>query len=164
MSIRDRLDELMASPKALAGKSEWTRGTSDHHMRWKSPLDVNGELCGINLEIKSYPREDGLRFTIQLMFQIAIVRLEYWRYASHINWPPVPDGCPEFMVEGPHVHLWSDNRQFINTVNLPRELKFARMLPTNVHGFPNAFRWFCGETNIVCPREIPELPKSDLLL
>lgn len=76
-----------------------------------------------------------------------------------------PSGFIIRMLFGPHCHRWSDNIHLVVDNNLPEELEFAIRPSSNVKGFENSFRWFCGSLNIECNHnECPSLPPRDTLL
>lgn len=86
----------------------------------------------------------------------------------HFNHPIVGSAVPEAValgwLEGPHIHAWAENRLLVRNSPL-KELEFAVPLPSNIQGFANCFRWFCGEYNIhIAGIPIPEIPPKDTLL
>lgn len=62
-----------------------------------------------------------------------------------------------------HLHRWQDNKEFATHSTLPEDLEYAILIPSAARGFSNAFRWFCGEHNIVVP-DVPDYPGSEQLL
>ena len=163
------IDGLLAARKTIAGTPTWEPGPRRQgQMRWKAPLDIDGELCGLDLVADAYTREPTLKFTIVIAHRDArtgVVRVEHSVDASHMNNPPVPQGVPEYLITGPHCHGWQDNRRFFTPRPPPPDSpSFARLLPANIQGFANSFRWLCGEYAIDCGRHTPDYPRSDTLV
>lgn len=161
--IREVVDRLLAANKQPAGLTDWK--AQDNDCRLVSPLLVSGEISDATLTVISFPRSPELRFRIVLSYLRAIWRLDYTLDETHVNPAKRPDDIAEYTIQGPHFHSWKDNRHLATNNSLPRKLLVARILPPNVRTFPNAFRWFCGETHIdLGPSGVPDLPKSDRLL
>lgn len=163
--VRTAVDDFLGTSKSLAGEATWTTAQREGDMRIKWPLLISGELSEASLTIISYPREPQLRFRIVLSYEKAIWRLDYVYDDHHVNSMDRPVNLPPGPINEPHVHTWALNRRFATGANLPSRLLNASILPRNIRSFDNAFRWFCGETNIhLGAGPLPELPKSDRLL
>lgn len=161
--LRAAIDGYMAADKMLAGSGRWQIDFGDHCRRWTRATEVNGELTGIALEVKAYPRKDELEFRVLLNAARCIWRLDF-ADDGHVN----PLTAPErggIVINGPHYHSWSDNRRYAKPNSLPQKLHVARILPINIRSFDAAFRWFCAETKVfVETADIPVLPKRDTLI
>jgi hypothetical protein len=129
------------------------------------PLRIGGEISDATLPVISFPRSRELRFRLVLSYRRAVWRLDYTFGETHVNPPNRPNDLTDSRIDGPHYHAWADNRRFAKHNSLPDRLPNARILPQNIRTFPNAFRWFCGETRIAIePFGVPDLPQSDRLL
>jgi hypothetical protein len=165
--IRQHVTDLIAAPKIPAGVPEWNQGprfTVEGQVRWSSPLSIDGEICPLTLIVDAYPRRRIETFTITLAMTVAITRVDYGPEAHFNGGSRKPQDIDLGLIVGPHCHLWRDNRHLATSRKLPQGLKYARQLPADVRGFANTFRWLCGDCNIQIGRDIPDLPKSDLLL
>ncbi len=162
--IRLLVDALLEQEKFIAGGLDWQNGPRDGQRRLSAALSADGEIGDIRLVVDAYPDWFEPKFTISLILARTVCRLDYGNNASHVNRPPAPDGIELGLITGPHFHAWRDNRHLATQKHLPEESKFASLLPANVKGFQNAFRWFCGEVNVNCSAGVPEFPKSDRLL
>lgn len=166
--IRKQVDLLLSETKTLTGVPEWTRGPRagvEGQLRWSQALSISGEVTPMNILVDAYPRYGNPKFTIILEVGIAVTRVEYAVDATHFNGVKHrPPDISHGLIYGPHYHFWVDNRALASAKKLPKFLKYARHMPTNVRGFPNTFRWLCGEANIICQDDVPDLPPSDLLV
>jgi hypothetical protein len=162
--LRDHIDRLLAEPKELAGATSWNQGPRSGQLKWKAPLLVSGEVLSMDLIVVAYPIRPYPTFMMMLTYHDGVVcRLDYADDDEHNNGFMVPLGIPMGKIRGPHLHSWPDNRELASKASLPDELEFAKIIPSAARGFPNAFRWFCGEHNIHIT-DVPEYPGSDLLL
>jgi|GEM_PF-1228518 len=163
--IREVVDELLAIEKFVAGQPEWTDSPREGDKRLLCPLLVAGEVSDATLTIISYPRVRELSFRLILSYSVAIWRLDFVHDEIHVNDLDRPTGLPSGPFEQPHYHSWADNRRFSTSQKLPERLKNARILAPNIRTYANAFRWFCGETNVSVPDGgVPELPETDRFL
>jgi hypothetical protein len=168
MDFRETVDLLMTAHKSIVGTPAWVNTDYDGQRRWLAPLAVDGQVTGMNLIVDSYPRSDVQKFTILLIYTIAVMRLDYGELERHLNHvvrgTSFPVGVSSGWIEGPHCHSWEMNKQLARN-NPPKELEFAVVLPVAVRGFDNSFRWFCGLANIgLGSNDVPEPPPKDLLL
>ena len=161
--LRTLIDGVLRADKTLAGFGFWSQDHREHCERWSRPLEIAGELRGMQLEVKAYAAETSLKFRILLTEARCVWRLDF-ADDGHVN-PldaPVHKGMA---INGPHYHAWVDNRRYARPNSLPAKLRIARILPQSIRTFTAAFRWFCSETNIyVATADIPELPKRGLLV
>lgn len=156
---------MLAEPKTLAGESSWRRNPGEDKMRWRKPCLLNGEVTPFELEVQAFPECQKVKFRILLIYQKVISRLDFTDSDGHINSHNRPTHLPAGPINEPHYHAWSDNRRFATKVSLPSELQNANVVPVDFRSFESAFRWFCGETNIVVPaREMPLLPQRARLI
>ena len=168
LPVAELVDRLLASNKQLVGLSGWRPGTRDHDQRLAWPVLVSGETSECVLAATCYPDESPDRFTIALNYsERCIWRVDHELPSRSPHHNPLDrvvllDGS--YQVQGPHFHSWPDNRYLATVASLPLELSCARALPPQVRGWENAFRWFCGETGIRQPPEIPSLPPRGRLL
>jgi len=168
-ALRDQVDQLLLAQKEILGAPEWNTGAYSGQYRWLAPLGFGGTVTPLNLIVDAFPRSDDLHFNILITHGRCVMRLEYWSQSRHNNHrvgrPPLPAGIPAGWIRGPHCHHWRENRALATARTLPIELEFAAPLPVTVRGFHAAFRWFCGEANIICAsNQEPNLPTSDTLL
>src|SRR5208282_5987323 len=70
---------------------------------------------------------------------IAISRLDYSEGEEHYNGWLVPAHITRWIIRGPHLHRWVDNRGFATHATLPDELEYAIVIPRAAIGFANAF-------------------------
>ena len=157
--IRVLIDGFLQADKFLAGLPQWVEDPGESCCRWSRPIEVHGEQPGLNFVVKSYPREKPPQFRILLMAQKCVWRLDVTN-DERLNPLSAPFN-PGIPITGPHYHCWADNRVFATVNSLPSKLKNARILKESFRSFDSAFRWFCGETNIVVvTSEIPSLPRA----
>lgn len=165
-NFRDLIDAFMAAKKSMVGEASWNKGPryeTEGQQRYLQTLQINGETSPVKLLVDKYPFQFGLKFSIGFVCQVEIVRLDYGKLVHHVNHDRLPQGVPFGRIDGPHIHSWLPNRSLFSLNHFPDELYWAVPIPQNVKGFPNTFRWICGEHNVECGREIPDLP-GDLLL
>jgi hypothetical protein len=165
--IRVIIDALLEARKVMIGLGDWFATDRDGQLRWSRPLQdaSSGEITGLELIADAYPREPEATFKLVLKHGIAVSRVDYGPYESHLNKGDPLRGVTRGLIIGPHAHLWCDNRPRRPTMALPRELDVAQLLPAKVQGFENAFRWFCGENGIfIRGGDLPTFPRSDTLL
>jgi hypothetical protein len=166
--VAELVDELLASAKVLAGGlPTWRSGTRDHDERLAWPVLVDGETDQCELAATCYPDESPDRFTIVLSYAnrcIWRIDHELLNRSPHRNPLDRADLLGAYEVRGPHYHSWDDNRYLATLGALPTELLCARPLAPQARGWENAFRWFCGETGIQQPADIPYLPPRGRLL
>lgn len=163
--VRTEVDGFLAATKSLTGTGNWIACARDGERRLSRPLMIAGEVSDLTLTVIAYPRSSDLKFRIVLTYRRAIWRIDYAFGEIHVNPRSGYAHLPKSPIRQPHYHSWIDNRVFATANSLPARLKNANVLPDNIRTFPNAFRWFCGETNIMLGSDdMPELPKSDRLL
>jgi hypothetical protein len=163
--IRDVIDVFLTKDKTLVGIGGWRRDTHERSFRWVSPIEVEGELPGLDLTVKAYPRSRRLKFRTILTYGKAVWRLDYANDSPHVNSIDRPPDLDIGPITGPHFHSWEDNRRFATANSLPSSLHNARVLPQNLRTFESAFRWFRGETRIVVgSQDMPILPRPETLL
>ena len=156
---------MLAASKTLAGVADWRTRFGEEKSRWRKPCVLQGEVTQFELEVQAYPMCDYLKFRIMLIFGKVVWRLDFSNTDGHVNSLNRPSELPPGPIYEPHYHSWADNRRFATKVSLPGELENANVLPANVRSFESAFRWFCGETNIVVPSfELPQLPPRARLI
>jgi hypothetical protein len=161
--IRTLMDAVVAADKTLAGTNYWKPDEDGDAHRWIGVIEVAGELPGVNLVVKAYPRSPALKFRIMLNAGRCIWRLDY-DHDGHLN-PLNAPGDPGILIREPHYHSWADNRRLATVNSLPRRLRNARLLPAGIRSFNSAFRWFVQQTNIqISSLDTPDLPKTDTLL
>lgn len=163
--VRQVVDAMLAAPKTLAGVADWRTHYGETKARWRKPCLFQGEVTQFEVEVQAYPLSEDLKFRIILIFGKVIWRLDFCNTDGHVNSLNRPTELPPGPIHDPHYHAWVDNRRFATKVSLPSELDNANILPANVRSFESAFRWFCGETNIVVPTlEMPQLPPRARLI
>jgi len=161
------VDLFVNTDKYLIGADDhpsWSTGRDVDTLCLKLPLEVNGEIMGQFLDIQTRPQLASLNFSISLIFQSAICRLDYCLESTHSN--PLGSSSEGLtsLINGPHYHSWEANKAYIGSKNKPFKLK--RAVPfTNARMFDAALRWFCGENRIVLPpMHTIELPHRSRLI
>ena len=164
IDLRDIVDKLMLTPKELAGIPHWVAGPRTGQSKWKAPLSVAGEVLQMDLIVIAYPQMPALKFSMMITCEdMSVSRMDYGVNEEHNNGYVVPEGIKKGKIKGPHLHRWLDNRSLATHTMLPDELEFAREIPATAQGYANAFRWFCGEHNVIVPN-VPDYPMSELLI
>ncbi len=164
--IADLVDRLLSAQKSFAGSSpDWVEGNREEEVRFTWPVLINGESHACYVAATAYPNFRGERFTISLIFKNSnIWRIDYEPdFKRHTNPFDRASLLGSYEVRGKSYHSWEDNRYLATHATLPKKFECARHLPENVQGWENAFRWFCGQTNIDSPHIIPSLPKMTRL-
>lgn len=162
--IRIEVDRLLGVLKRPTGEAEWVETLQDDS-RLAYPLSLDDELSDAIFTIISYPSLNETQFRLVLSYGRAIWRVDFARGEDHINPLDRPNHLPAGPITEPHYHSWADNRHLASASTLPGRLLNANILPSNVRTYENAFRWFCGETNIAVPQGgVPDLPRGDRLL
>jgi hypothetical protein len=149
--VRD-VTEFLSATKELAGIDMpvvWQPGREPSELCAKLPIEINGVLSGKSLLIVSFPASDPLRFTILIIHEVAICRLDFDESGGHTNGFSQKK-LPE-IISGSHFHRWSSNMQFVTDYGKLPTLKFAEALPKKIRSFDTALRWFCAEVNISLP-------------
>lgn len=165
-SLKCFVDIVLASTKSLEGIPSWERGTRNHDRRLDWVVLVEGQSAECVLMATAYPEMGEERFTISLVVKDCCVwRLDYDPIdTEHVN--PLDRfrilGIPPH-IRGQHFHSWEDNSYLASKTRLPDQLHCARKLPVNVRGWENSFRWFCGQTKIRSPTEMPSYPPREEL-
>lgn len=163
----DQVTAFLQSDKNLAGigsPSQWQPNRDPSEKCLKLPIEIEGVLRGQELVIVSYPASEKLRFTINIVYDISICRLDFDETGGHTNgfWADL-DRLP-MIVSGSHFHRWEINKRFIEGNGKLEELKHAELLPTTIRSFDAALRWFCDETKINLPHNhLIELPPRTLI-
>ena len=160
------VDELLSARKQLVGTIQHrrpNRATEQARLNW--PVLVNGQTAECYVAVTLYPNDEDLRFTICLAYlDHNIWRLDF-EPMEHVALNPNLAGH-EFSlatIRGPHCHRWSENRLLATKGTIPEKLPFRTPLE-NVYTWDNAFRHFCGETNIDQPPQVPTWPPRERLL
>lgn len=152
--------------KLWPGRLNGIRGPrfeTEGQQRYLQTLEINGEVCPIKLVIDKYPSPFGLKFSVAFVYQVEVVRVDYGNTVWHVNHHPLPEGVAFGMISGSHIHSWTLNRSLFSSKNFPDALCWAVPIPQNLKGFPNTFRWVCGEHNVECGKEVPDLPNELLI-
>lgn len=149
--IASLVDDFLAAAKEVRGVPTW-RPTGHHGQhRLVCPLFVGGESVGATLDITAYPNQAELQFTINLIFERCIWRLEHGGTEQHTNSLDAPHDLMGAVLDGPHYHSWADNRRFSTRRELPKRLHNARLTDPEIASFEAALEWFCRQTSIVTP-------------
>ena len=162
-SFANEVDYLLSVSKVIAGRPSWQPTNRTGQLRWGGSLESDGDSTGMKIAVDAYPNEAERRATITLSLGYSVWRVELGQLVSHFNEPPVPTGCRVGVVSGSHYHAWFDNRM-LAVQNGIAKLKFARQLPANVQGIPNALRWFCPQVGIDVTFDPPEFPNRTNLV
>lgn len=105
--IRDVIDAFLTKDKTLAGIGHWRRDTHERSFRWVSPIEVEGEIPGLDLTVKAYPRSRRLKFRLILTYGKAIWRVDYANDSPHVNSIDRPPDLSIGPITGPHFHSWN---------------------------------------------------------
>jgi hypothetical protein len=111
------------------------------------PLQIDGELLGVRLEVIGIPSAHGLQFRLCVVDSVCLCRLDYTDEV-HANSRSVPnDGIPP-IVNGPHYHSWLANRRFFRGAHVASRLYNAEPYSGPTTGFDSILRWFCAQVQI----------------
>jgi len=105
------VDAYIAARKQIVGVTTpqmWREGRAigEDELVVKFPIEVNGEQHPSHtLIISAFPDADELKFSITLVYQWAVCRLDYeiGRRHSNVN-KPIDSNIPDFII-GPHYHF-----------------------------------------------------------
>lgn len=163
----DAVDLFLKTDKRLIGADDhpqWSSGRDIDTVCLKLPLEVNGEIIGQTLYIQARSQLPSLNFSIGIVFESCICRLDYCEDTKHLN--PIGSASEGLvpLIVGPHYHSWEANRNFLSAGN--KAFKLKRAVPfTNARMFDAALRWFCGENRIVLPSKLTiEIPSRSRLI
>lgn len=164
-TIAALVDQLLAAEKTLQGYPAWQDGhPTDFRIRW--PLLVGDSISTAYLALTSSRSTPEVRFSIALIYQACIARVDYLPdYEWHDNPLDRASLLGGSRMFGPHVHAWQDNRHLATAATLPKALDCARALPPQMRKWDQAFRWFCKEVNITLGHDqMIDLPSRKALL
>lgn len=161
------VSHFFVQPKRLGGigtPAHWQPNRDPAELCLKLPIEIDGVLSGQTLVIVSYPSSPNLRFTILIVFEVAVARLDFDETGGHTNgFLSHLDGLAS-IVPGSHFHRWSLNTRFVEGNGRLEELKHAEPLPVAIRNFDAALRWFCDETGIALPHNhLIDLPPKVLI-
>jgi hypothetical protein len=165
---RELIDKLMLLEKSLAGAPSWSITSRTGEQRCKFPVSLNGQITPLEFVVDVHPRERNQSFTFTLNYLSCIMRLDHdgsGHRNGRVKGITTPNGIEMGMIDGPHLHSWADNRILGSDNFLPDELKFARPIPSQVRGYENSFRYFCGVANLsFLETQLPPYPTTDVML
>lgn len=161
-TIAAEVDEFFDASKSFGTVPAWEAGTTAGERRLTYPIVVENKLSHQTLIVTVYPFSADKRFNIVLAWPPRIFGLDFEPNGKHPN--PF-DSAVRGMIEGPHVHFWSDNRHRATPTTLPEQIPSARPLQPQIRRLDQAFRWFCAEAAIQYDgKHVPDFPAMDKLL
>jgi len=161
------VDKFMSLDKRLVGADEimsWQPGREPDTYFLKLPLEVDGEQMGQSLFVKAYPLHPTQRFSIGIIFEPTICRLDFWLEGIHSNGLTATSEGLSALINGSHYHPWEINKGCVESPN--KLFKLQKAVPfTDARQFDSALRWFCGENKILLPpKHTIELPLRTRLI
>jgi hypothetical protein len=161
-SIAAEVDDFFKASKSFGAAPSWEPGTTTGERRLTYPIVVENKLSDQTLVVTAYPFSPDTRFNLVLAWPPRIFGLDFEPNGKHPN--PL-DSPVQGMIEGPHVHFWSDNRHRATFSTLPAKIPSARPLQQQIRRLDQAFRWFCAQAAIQYEdKHVPEFPAMDRLL
>lgn len=161
----EEVTEFLAKAKTLAGIDmpiPWQPNREPDEMCIKVPIEVDGIVSEQKLIVVFFPAYPTLKFTILIVFGVAICRLDFDETGGHTNGFLNLEHLPT-IVQGSHFHRWSSNVRFVQGYAKLPELRNAEAIPT-IRNFNAALRWFCDEAHIALPHNHQiELPPRVLI-
>lgn len=163
-------DEYLAAPKQIVGTTSppvWREGREigGDALVIKLPIEINGEQNEAQkLIVTAFPNADELMFSIGIIFQWSICRIDYDINWTHSNAAYQVNSDIPIIVQGPHYHPWSENRTLLRDVSRPFELHVAVPLDVHIRQFDAALRWLCQQNNIELRDHQIELPLRTRLI
>jgi len=148
MAELDDAEVFLSKPKVAVGTAAWQEGTRPGTLQVEWPLHIEGESTGGRLLVSTAGGAKLNRFTAVVLLGKCLARLEFDPTASHINPMRGPKGVPRGRIDGSHYHVLQDNRKLAERGMVPKELKYARPLPTDLADFRRCLRWFC-DLNVI---------------
>jgi hypothetical protein len=147
------VDALIAARKGLAGLDlplTWPSARDGIGVETKLPVDVGGTQYGDKLTVVAVPTLGTFHINL-LHLGLCVSRLDFDPMQPHTNTALASlDGLPG-IVSGRHFHKWAINTRFVQADGSLERLFHAEELPTSIHKFDQALRWFCSELNIELP-------------
>lgn len=150
-SIAHLIDDLLSLSKSLGGIPQWRDMNAQDQFRLVVPVALDGKSTGLTICITARPNTEPLRFTITLNYNSCIFRIDWCEDDVHTNPFKIQPDISGVAIVGHHFHSWSDNKRFCTKNSLPKTLKVARKLSTEIDTFEGALAWMCQETKIQPP-------------
>jgi hypothetical protein len=111
----------------------------------KYPIQVGGELIGVQLMVVCFPQHPW-QFRLGILAPAILTRIDFTD-ETHANALANPEDGVEPLVTGPHYHPWRLNRRFFHGVTIPPKLHLA--IAFDAAGtFDATLRWFCADNGI----------------
>ena len=165
MAEIDDAEAFLAAKKEAVGTASWGEGARPGLIKVEWPIYIGGESTGGRLVVEVATGLNPPQFTIVLLMDKCLGRLDYDVHARHINPMKPPKGVPHGKIEGPHYHTLRDNKRLSERGSVPRDLKFARPLPPARRDLMSCLQWFCELTNIaIRGDQLPSEPEQGRLL
>lgn len=147
------VDDLLAARKTLAGIDlplDWPAARDGIGVEAKVPVEVAGTQYGDKLTVVAVPPMGTFHINL-ISLGLCVSRLDFDPQQPHPNTMFADlDGLPAW-VSGKHFHRWSINKRFVMGDGSLERLLHAEELPTTIHRFDQALRWFCSEVGIDLP-------------
>ena len=141
--------EFLAAPKTIAENSGWVCDPHTDECRIKYLLEIDGIPTSASLDVTSFPMTSSNGFTITLNAPPCVARLDFDPPEKFHDNPIAAFLTLGSRIYGPHCHYWEDNAHLCDANSLPRELPYARPLPTTIATYRAALYWFCQNVNII---------------
>jgi len=159
-----KVTAFIAARKTLLGRPQWTTGSRVNQFRLIWPVAIDGVGLGPQLEATYSAHAPHLKLSVILNLPPAVARVDLDETGIHTNRHPRPQGVPRQVI-GHNYHSWPDNRPKAASSPVPRNLRVARALDSQLAVYPGVLLWFCEQLNIeVNPDLIPLLPERETLL
>lgn len=157
MAIRDdfikEVTDFLAKDKSLAGIDmpvQWQPNRDPSELCIKLPIELDGVVSEQRLIVVYFPASEMLRFSILIVYRVAICRMDFDETGGHTNGFANLENLP-MTIQGSHFHRWSSNLRFVKGNGQLEELDNAEAIPGSIRTFDAALRWFCDEVKIALP-------------
>lgn len=165
MNEIDAADEFVGLQKRPVGEASWVEGNRPSRFRIEWPLLITGASSGGRLIIQAETNTNPLSYAVIVeLGGRPISRLDYKLTDRHVNPAKGPRDLRKQVINGPHAHLWDDNRGRLTGSIVPKILPLARPIPEQHTDFGAAFEWFCAMNNVACDRTLIPIVPTQLKL
>ena len=165
MNEIDAADEFVESRKRPVGEADWIEGNRPSRFRIEWPLHIDGASSDGRLIIQADTNMKPLSYAVIVeLGGRPISRLDYNLTDEHVNPAKGPRDLRKQVINGPHAHLWNDNRGRMTGSAVPKTLPLARPIPEQHSDFGAVFEWFCEMNNVACDRSLIPIVPTQLKL
>lgn len=145
--------DFLAKSKSLGGIGlpvQWQPNRDPAELCIKLPIELEGVVSAQRLIVVYSPASEALRFSILIVYRVAVCRMDFDETGGHTNGFGNLEGLP-MTIQGSHFHRWSNNIRFVKGNGQLEELDNAEPIPIAIRTFDAALRWFCDEAKIALP-------------